>query len=142
MKKFMLLNFAMLFIAITAFGGNSKAELFDYDKKEVQSEFEEINQVEQFVSTHQDATFQDVQSFYDANGLNNPSKGMVPLFSIDDMEWGAFAWGFLCCPVGFFVVGINDSKRQDEKTSYWIGVVTSAVIGTIGTLTTPVIYTN
>ena len=141
MKKIILLTAVTLFMAATAFGGNSKADLFSYDKKEVQSDFKEINKVEQYVSAHQDATLHDVQTFYDVNGLNNQSDEMALLFDLDDMEWGSFAWGFCCWPVGFFVVGINDSKSQDEKTSYWIGTGTVVLLNGITVLATPTVYT-
>lgn len=42
-------------------------------------------------------------------------------FTFDDMDWGSFAWGILCCPIGFFVVAINGNKSQDQKASFWIG---------------------
>ena len=53
------------------------------------------------------------------------------MFTIDDMDWGSFAWGFCCCPIGFFVVAINDDKTQEQKTSYWIGVIAGVVLDVI-----------
>lgn len=131
MKKIVLLNVALLFIAATAFGENSKAQLFSYDKKEVRSEFAQLNQLEQYVNVHEGATLSEIQTFYDAPkfaGPNRKSSVMSPMFDFDDMDWGSFAWGLCCCPVGVFTVALNDSKSSDEKTSYWIGVISSAVI--------------
>ncbi|MFW6019159.1 MAG: hypothetical protein ACOCPM_01135 [Bacteroidales bacterium] len=137
MKKFVLLNLIVLFAVAITFAGNSKAEMFSYEKEQVQSEFAEMNQLENFVNTHEGATLNEIKSFRDAPdfaGINSPSPENM-LFDINDMEWGSFAWGFLCCPVGFFVVALNDRRSQHEKTSFWIGAITSAVLSSISTVT-------
>lgn len=130
MKKFVLLNLVLLLAATMAFAGNSKAEMFSYDKKQVQSEFAQLNQLEKFVNAHEGASLNEIKTFNDAPALAgfNSQSPMSPMFDFDDMEWVPFAWGFLCCPVGFFVVAINDSSSKDEKTSFWIGAIASAVI--------------
>ncbi len=55
-------------------------------------------------------------------------------FSIDQMDWGAFAWGFCCCPVGFFVVAVNKNKSSESKISYWIGWAAGIVVNSISTV--------
>ncbi len=57
-------------------------------------------------------------------------------WSIDDMDWGSFAWGFCCCPIGFFVVAINSNKDSDQKLSYWIGVGINVVLSAISSIAT------
>ena len=47
------------------------------------------------------------------------------------MDWGSFAWGLLCCPVGFFVVVTNKDKEQAQKTSFWVGWLTAVIINTV-----------
>ncbi|MGB3468652.1 MAG: hypothetical protein WBA74_25430 [Cyclobacteriaceae bacterium] len=54
-------------------------------------------------------------------------------FSIDDMDWGSFAWGLLCCPIGFFVVAINGNKSKEQKTSFWIGWGVGVVLNLLTT---------
>ena len=48
-----------------------------------------------------------------------------------EFDWPAALWGFLCCPVGFFIYVTNKNKTKDEKTSYWIGVAAGTVINII-----------
>lgn len=57
-------------------------------------------------------------------------------WSIDDMDWGSFAWGFCCCPIGFFVVAISSNKDSDQKLSYWIGVGVNVVLSAISSIAT------
>ena len=51
------------------------------------------------------------------------------------VDWNSFAWGFCCCPVGFFTVAVNNNSDSDMKTSYWIGAASCvslfAIIGTV-----------
>ena len=68
-----------------------------------------------------------------SSDLNNLALS-APLgtnFSIEDMDWGAFAWGFCCCPIGFFVVAVNSNKDSNQKLSFWIGWGVSVVLSTI-----------
>lgn len=62
---------------------------------------------------------------------------LAPNFGFDDMDWGAFAWGFCCSPVGFFVVAINSNKDNDQKASFWIGFVVILVLAAAGIASTP-----
>lgn len=68
-------------------------------------------------------------SLLEVNAVN--SVNGVESFTMNDMDWGSFAWGFLCCPIGFFVVGINKDKSQDQKSSFWIGVLIGSALNVI-----------
>ena len=47
------------------------------------------------------------------------------------MDWASFAWGFLCCPIGFFVIITNKDKDSSQKKSFWIGTITGVILGAI-----------
>ncbi len=128
MKKGILFSFMLLLISSVAFSGTTSDELFSYDKNQVEQEFTELNQLEAYVNANQGVTLADVQLEFNSN-FNMQSSPLK--FDFGDIEWGAFAWGFLCCPVGFFVVVLDDRARKDEKTSFWIGVITNVVINGI-----------
>ncbi len=131
MKKELLLSFMLLLISSVAFSGTTNDELFSYDKNQVEQEFAELNQLEAYVDANQGITMADVQLEFQSN-FNMQASPLK--FDFGDIEWGAFAWGFLCCPVGLFVVALNDRARKDEKTSYWIGVIANAVLSSITTV--------
>jgi hypothetical protein len=69
------------------------------------------------------------------NGMNLSygPEGMMARngFSLEDMEWGSFAWGFCCWPIGIFTVLLNDDKGSNHKISYFIGIGTSLVISAL-----------
>ncbi len=134
MKKVTLLLMMAVFAISTAFAGN--ANLFSYNQDELNQEFEQLNALEGYVLANQGVAISDVENnplfgTMDFSGMKHSSP-MGAMFSIEDMDWIAFAWGFICCPVGFFVVAIDDDSSKEEKISFWIGAIVSAVLGSIG----------
>ena len=123
MKK--LFTFIMaLFLTASAVQANN-ADLFQLDEQTLKVEMAELDQLEEYV-TENNLQWEDLQDIDKVNFDSSVSL-MAADFSVDDMEWGSFAWGF-CCPVGFFVVALNDDKTQDEKLSFWIGTITATLI--------------
>lgn len=136
MKKSLLLSMiAMIFVFGSAFASNST--LFSYDKQQLQDQFEVVDQLEAFVAESNGMTYEEVTvanvTLAQMLQTDNVSANapMNPMFSVDDMDWGSFAWGFCCWPVGFFVVAINSNKTSDQKLSYWIGLGVSVILSTI-----------
>lgn len=133
MKKISsFLTVMLLGLGINVFA--TTANDFDYDYEAHDAEFSEIAEVENAAITSglSFSEMSDEASPYNIEGFDLATS---PHFSIDDMDWGAFAWGFCCWPIGFFVVAINSSKDSDQKLSFWIGAATSVVLSTISTLT-------
>lgn len=135
MRK-LITTFIIAMFAFSYSGLASNAELFEVDRQALQTEFSDLTEIEAYVLANQGVSLDEMQTnplivSMDLNILRTASP-MGAMFSIDDMDWGSFAWGLLCCPIGFFVVGINGDSTQDEKTSYWIGVIVSAILGGIG----------
>lgn len=135
MKKItLLLVMALVSLSTSTFAG--QADLFTYNQDELNQEFAQLNDLEGYVLANEGITISDVENnpvfgAMDFSGMKHAGP-MAAMFSIEDMDWIAFAWGFLCCPVGFFVVAISDDASKDEKMSYWIGVIISAIVGGIG----------
>jgi len=127
MKK--LFTFIMaLFLTASAVQANN-ADLFQLDEQTLKVEMAELDQLEEYV-TENNMQWEDFQGI-DKINFDASASLMAADFSFDNMDWISFAWGLICCPVGFFVVAINDDKTKDEKTSYWIGVIASVVLGGI-----------
>ncbi len=136
MKNYLLiLSIVLLGSSQTLFA--SSADLFKYDKEALQTEFADLVLLEEYILSNESVSLDDLKaidhpylSAIDMNTARTTSP-FAAMFSIDDMDWGSFAWGFCCCPVGFFIVGISDAKSQNQKTSYWVGVIVSVVLSAI-----------
>lgn len=128
-----------MFLAFTVLIGmqsNVKAENandFSFDETEFHQEMSALTEVEQLAKT-QGLTYHSLQSHDKYANLLTEMGMNQASFSFDDMDWGSFAWGFCCWPVGFFVVAINSNKDSDQKLSFWIGAITGMIIGGISAL--------
>jgi len=143
MKKFIASFFAtcLLFTSVFAYGYPNDHEMIDvsedltFDETEFEAEFAELEALEGFLEENEmsfeelEATQPNLVSGIDLAG--HDASTSASMFTMDEMDWGSFAWGFLCCPIGFFVVGINKEKEQNQRTSFWIGVIASSVINVI-----------
>lgn len=133
MKQVIVTFVAALFCVNTAL---ASANEFEINESKLAQEFAELDAIDMMVETSS-FTFEQLVKEEPTILASLSANPLAPNFSFDDMDWGAFAWGFCCWPIGFFVVAINSSKDSDQKASYWIGTATSFVLGTIGALTSP-----
>ena len=131
MKKIFYL-FSLL--ALPLFGISATND-FSYDKNQLSSQFSNLEQVSIFVEQN-NVTYSELSKnpLFEGNLDLTNHISVKPNFSFDDIDWISFAWGFLCCPVGFFIVVIDDDKSKEEKTSFWIGVIANVVLSTISTI--------
>jgi hypothetical protein len=134
MKKLLTLAFACC-LGLNAFATVS-ADDFSYDAVAFETEMTSLNQLEQEVNLH-GFSLTEVQA---SDKWSNEFAGLglqQAGWSIEDMDWGSFAWGFCCFPIGFFVVAINGNKSNDQKLSFWIGAIVSTVTSAITYLAMP-----
>ena len=126
MKKLLLLVFTIF--ALNSFAGN--ASLFNLNEDALATEFSELTTLESAVVADPTMT---VASAQEQNLITEAleTAPSIPAANGFAFDWGGFLWGFLCCPVGFFVVAIGSSKSSDAKTSFWIGVLANVVISSI-----------
>ena len=135
MKKSLLILLT-LFISFFTFAGN--ADLFKVDDQALNKEFSDLTTLESYVIENNFISLNEIKSnnTFDLSGFNVSSLAMTSSGEYT-FQWEGFLWGFLCCPVGFFVIAINDSQDHDQKVSYWIGVAASVVLSAI---TSPLYY--
>jgi hypothetical protein len=126
MKK-ILLSLTLLLMASWSMANTTAAD-FLLDEQSLQTEMSALNQLEQDFSAPTFTTSSNSSELFAQHGLQQSA------FGLDDMEWGPFAWGFCCWPVGFFVVAINSNKSKNEKLSFWIGTGVSVVLSAISSL--------
>jgi hypothetical protein len=130
MKKAIFTFFAAALSFNVAFANVGEFEL---NEEKLMAEFADLDAIDALV---EEGNFTLAQ-LSDENPVMAASLSDNPLmqnFSIDDMDWGSFAWGFCCWPIGFFVVAINKKKDSDQKLSFWIGMGVSVVLGAIGSI--------
>jgi len=136
MKRISTLMFALAFMFNAS---ASNADLFSYDLSEISTELSDLEVVENVITYNQNSTIEEINkkiinnnflsSSFDTN--YNSSLMSRNAFTLDDMDWGAYAWGLLCCPVGFFVVVTNKDKEKAQKTSFFVGWLTAVIINSI-----------
>ena len=132
MKRISTLMFALAFMFNAS---ASNADLFSYDLSEISTELSDLEVVENVITYNQNSTIEEINKKIINNNFLSSSfdtdyKSSLALRagSIDDMDWGAFAWGFCCWPVGFFVVVTNKDKESNQKKSYFVGLGISTVL--------------
>lgn len=134
----------LILFAATSFAGN--ADLFTYDRSEVEANLQELITLENYILvteiTLQELTITNSELadlIYDHSGYCSLSN---PEFDFEDMDWGSFAWGLCCWPVGVFTVLLNDDKGNDSRISYFIGLGTSVIISITGASANPFGWRN
>lgn len=131
MKKIQIVIFLVL-MQFQLFSSNF--DLFSYDKEKLEMEFTELNEIEDYVIVNNYPAYFEVSNKLELQNFQNIDlKNPLGTQFFDEMDWGAFAWGFCCCPVGFFVVAINKEKDDLAKESYWTGVIVSTILNLIST---------
>ncbi|NOZ47682.1 MAG: hypothetical protein GXO79_13010 [Chlorobi bacterium] len=135
MKKLILIGLLTVFILnARIYAGN--ADLFNYNEAAIEAEFAQLNTLENYVSNY-DVTLNELKannSFILTELHLNNIEMQNPLdlmFGFEDIDWGSFAWGFCCWPIGIFTVLLKDEKGSDSKMSYFIGIGTGVVLGLI-----------
>ena len=125
----------LFFIMLSAFNCTfASGHLFQIDEKALEEEFQELSTLEATVLAHPSM---DVSEARDLNYLPEEfTSASADGFegSNFSFQWEGFLWGFLCCPVGVFVVVLNKHKSKDNKTSFWIGVAANTVLSALQTI--------
>ncbi|MBI3141374.1 MAG: hypothetical protein HYZ16_00955 [Bacteroidetes bacterium] len=129
-----VLVWAIAFFGLHTAAMAATADLFSYDQAGVESQFNALEDLDTYLDVNTGTTYADLQSSGTANqfDLNWNQFNANAAFSFSDMDWGSFAWGFCCWPVGLFVVLLNGNKDSDQKMSFLIGIGVNIVLGVIG----------
>jgi hypothetical protein len=137
MKK-LILTFSL--IAVILISANaSKSDLFTYDQNAVNTELSQLTTLENYVYNNEGVTYSQVLESNSAMAITN-MNGLSSAFSLGDMDWGAWAWGFCCWPIGLFTVILNKDKDSNSKISYLIGFGCAVVLGIISNIVSYAAY--
>lgn len=123
--KNLFYTIVLLILPTLAFADNSE---FSYDKNALTNEFSQLDKIETYVEeTNVSYTELSNSPVFKGNIELTNAIAVKPNLKFEDVDWGAFAWGFCCWPVGVFTVLINDDKDQNSKNSFWAGLGSSVI---------------
>lgn len=132
MYKFGFIIKLLLFIStlIISVCSHANSAYFNDDLKLIEAEFKQLNEVEATILANPSFSItKENSSYFAAYGATmvcSPGDDDPFKFNIE-----GFLWGFLCCPVGFFIIPMNKSRSKDEMISFWIGYCSLNVISTV-----------
>jgi hypothetical protein len=101
---------------------------FSYDKNALTTEFSQLDKIETYVEKN-NVSYTELSNspVFEGNIELTNAIAVKPNLKFEDVDWGSFAWGFCCWPVGIFTVLINDDKDQNSKNSFWAGLGGSVI---------------
>lgn len=131
--------FFILILAVCSLVAYAKpSDVFEYSEEQVVTAMDDIDRLEQYVENNGGSlselqTNPELTQVYNLNNFEE-RKPLNPVFSLDEMDWGAFAWGCLCWPIGCIVVVLDRDSENNSKLSFLLGFGTyflSAVIANV-----------
>lgn len=134
MKKGLLLMLIAFFaVAVNVQAGN--ADLFTYNKAAMETEFAELQELEDYVYNHQSTTLADLLASGSALVTNLNLMGSNPFspgLAFDDPPLGipSFLWGCVFGVAGLAVVYFVTEDDEETKKALW-GCITSTVVGVV-----------
>jgi len=120
---------SLLFFVTTSF--SNTYENFTYNKNELECEFSELTQLENFVNEHKSLTLSDMlnsSGLLPASLLQNLE--MMPRFTNDDPPNTAFILGCCLGPIGVLILLASSDASADDVGKSVVGcIVPSALFG-------------
>ena len=128
MKK---LIYSLLILAIPTFSLAGNTE-FSYDKNSLTNEFNELDKVAAYVDQN-NVSYTELSNSHIFKGnieLTN-AIAVKPNLKFEDVDWGAFAWGFCCWPIGIFTVILKDDVDKNSKNSFFAGIASKYIASAV-----------
>lgn len=134
MKKGTLLSLIAIFAMALNVNANS-ADLFSYDKAALETEFADLQMLEDYVYHHQTTTLNELLASGSALIANLNLMGSNPFgpsLVFDDPPLGipSFLWGCVFGVAGLAVVYFVTEDDDETKKALW-GCITSTVVGVV-----------
>ena len=124
MKK---LIYSFLILALPTFSLAGDTD-FSYDKSSLISEFSQLDKVAAYVDeTNVSYTELSNSPVFEGNIELTNAIAVKPNLKFEDVDWGAFAWGFCCWPVGVFTVILKDDVDNNSKNSFFAGIASKVI---------------
>lgn len=124
MKK-LIYSFLILALPTFSFAGDTE---FSYDKNSLTNEFSQLDKVAAYVDkTNISYTELSNSHVFEGNIELTNSIAVKPNLKFEDVDWGAFAWGFCCWPIGVFTVILKDDVDNNSKNSFFAGIASKVI---------------
>jgi hypothetical protein len=120
--------FLVLLVILPLFSVASVADLFTYDQTLIESEFAQLNQVEDKV-INLDFSFDQLAAEF--NLANNESTQFQSFSPNGPIGIPAFLWGCFLGPIGFIIVAVSGQSTKEIWMSALGCVVSGCVFGGI-----------
>jgi hypothetical protein len=128
MKK---LIYSFLILALPTFSLAGDTD-FSYDKSSLISEFSQLDKVADYVDeTNVSYTELSNSPVFEGNIELTNAIAVKPNLKFEDVDWGAFAWGFCCWPIGIFTVILKDDVDKNSKNSFFAGIASATIATTV-----------
>ncbi|MFT6855580.1 MAG: hypothetical protein ACJA0X_001554 [Cyclobacteriaceae bacterium] len=142
MKK-RILKITSLFLVIVLMSSNAAFALstnsIEIEERDLvlninnfEEDFLELNELESIILAQGTYDLSELKKVIDKDLIDTMSSinsmKSTQGFDFSNFDIVSGLWGFLCCPIGFFVVAVNKDKSKDEKISFWLGVAVTTVI--------------
>ena len=127
MKSLSVLILSFIF-TVSAYAQKSN-DLFEYDEQQIKTEFKQLNQIEQYVNSHEGVSADEMGTKTDL--LKNIEISKIATFNVKDNTLPLlppFWWGCLLGGIGILLVYLitedsNQTKRALTGCLVWGGVV-------------------
>ncbi len=128
MNKFLSL-IALFCISFTVAMAAEPTESFNYNEKDINAEFEQLNKIEQYVSKNQGTTLEDLKTQNSdlVAGINMNAE-VSSSIAAGDMPLGipAFWWGCVLAVLGVILVYVLTDQDKDQTKKALIGCLVFA----------------
>ncbi len=124
MKRFV---YSLLFLALPTFLFAGDTE-FSYDKSSLTNEFRQLDKVAAYVDeTNISYTELSNSHIFKGNIELTNAIAVKPNLKFEDVDWGAFAWGFCFWPIGIFTVILKEDADKNSKNSFFAGIASKYI---------------
>ena len=133
MKKTLLLFLCFLMAVSASFA--TGADALEFNEQEINAEFQQLNQLENFVLSNEGITLDEVASSQSSltEGLNLEPNSIATIMAKGELPGNIppFWWGFCLGWVGLLLVYILTDNDKDQVKKAFTGCLVSAAIGVV-----------
>lgn len=107
----------------------TESQTMTFDEKNVNAEFEKLNKLEQYVTSHEGTSLEDVKNTELTKELNLDTN-VTNAVAVDELPLNipAFWWGCVLGPIGILAVYLITDKDKDQTKKALFGCLVTAAV--------------
>lgn len=108
----------------------TESQTMTFDEQNVNAEFEKLNKLEQYVTSHEGATLEDVKAVTELTKDLNLDTNVTNSVAVDELPLNipAFWWGCVLGPIGVLAVYLITDKDKDQTKKALFGCLVTAAV--------------